>query len=120
MNRSQSLHSFWSGFEINAYDENSVPDEAKYPYITYSVALDNLENTIPLSASIWYRSTSWAEISEKAEEISNALKDGVVIKLEKGYTYLTKGTPFAQRTSGGSDDMIKHIYLNINAQYLTN
>ena len=52
-------------------------------------------------------------------EISEALKDGVVIKLDKGYTYLYRGTPFAQRVKD-NDDMIKRIYLNVNVEYLTN
>ena len=119
MNKAQSIHDFWSGFKIPAYDENSVPDNATFPYITYSVVTDSLDYVALLTASIWYRSSSWEGVTLKSMEISEALKDGVVIKLDKGYTYLYRGTPFAQRVKD-NDDMIRRIYLNVNVEYLTN
>lgn len=119
MNKAQSIHDFWSGFKIPAYDENSVPDNATFPYITYSVVTDSLDYVALLTASIWYRSSSWEDVTLKSMEISEALKDGVVIKLDKGYTYLYRGTPFAQRVKD-NDDMIRRIYLNVNVEYLTN
>lgn len=119
MNKAQSIHEFWSGFGIPAYDENSVPDNATFPYITYSVVTDSLDYVALLTASIWYRSSSWESVTLKAMEISFALKDGVLIKLDKGYTYLYRGTPFGQRVKD-DDDMIKRIYLNVNVEYLTN
>lgn len=120
MNKAQAIHDFWSGFGLPAYDENAVPDNAAMPYITYSVATDSLEYIVLLTGSLWYRDTSWEDISIKAMEISIALKDGIVIPLdERGYVYLYRGTPFAQRM-GDTDDMVKRIYINVNAEYLTN
>lgn len=119
MDKAQAIHEFWSGFNLTAYDENSVPDDATMPYITYSVIADVIENTVMLTGSLWYRSTSWEDISRKADEISMALKDGIVIELDRGYAYLYRGTPFAQRM-GDEDDMVKRIYFNINCEYLTN
>ena len=121
MNKAQSIHDFWSSFGLTAYDENSVPDSAVMPYITYSVSEDSIEYVTLLTGSLWYRTTSWEEPTLKAMEISKALKDGIVIKLEeRGYTYLYRGTPFAQRMNDDADDMVKRIYFNINAEYLTN
>ena len=40
MDKAQALHSFWSGFGLTAYDENTVPDGAQLPYITYEVEGD--------------------------------------------------------------------------------
>lgn len=120
MDKAQSIHDFWSRFSLTAYDENSVPDGAQMPYITYSVTTDSLEYVALLTGSLWYRSTSWEEISQKADEISQALKDGIVIELERGYTYLYRGTPFAQRMGDEADDMVKRILFNVNAEYLTN
>lgn len=119
MNKAQSLQDFWSSFGIKAYDENSVPEKTEYPYLTYSAITDSLENIIPMSASIWYRGTSWKDISDKAEEISKELEKGKLIELDKGYTYIYRGSPFARRVGGFADDMVKQIYLNINVEYLT-
>lgn len=120
MNKAQSIHEFWSSFGLMAYDENSVPDNAKMPYITYSVATDSIDYVALLTGSLWYRDTSWENITLKAMQISLALMGGYLVKLEKGYTYLYRGTPFAQRMGDENDDMIKRIYFNINAEYLTN
>ena len=121
MDKAQSVHSFWSQFDMPAYDENAVPDNAVMPYITYSVVTDSLEYVTLLTASVWYRSTSWEDVSKKADEISLALKDGVVMELDsRGYVYLYRGTPFAQRMGDDTDDMIKRIYFNVNVEYLTN
>lgn len=120
MDKAQAVHEFWSGFGLVAYDENSVPDNAQMPYITYSVVTDSLEYIALLTASLWYRETTWKNISNKADEVSASLKDGVVVGLDKGYVYLYRGTPFAQRMGDENDDMIKRIYFNVNAEYLTN
>lgn len=119
MDKAQSIHSFWSNFGLTAYDENSVPDGAQMPYITYSVVTDSLEYVALLTGSLWYRSTSWEEISQKADDISEALKGGIIIQLERGYAYLYRGTPFAQRMSDEADDMVRRIFFNVNAEFLT-
>jgi hypothetical protein len=33
--------------------------------------------------------------------------------------YISKGSPFAQRMKEPSDDMVRRIYININAEFLT-
>lgn len=120
MNKSQALYSFWSGFNIPAYDENSVPDNVAFPYITYSDITDSLGNVVQLSASIWDRSNSWERISLKADEVAEKIgKNGYhIITIDGGYVWLTKGTPFAQRM-GDPDKEIKRIYLNVQAEFLT-
>lgn len=120
MNKSRAIYSFWSGFNIPAYDENSVPDNVAFPYITYSDITDSLGNVVQLSASIWDRSNSWERISLKADEVAEKIgKNGYhIITLDSGYVWLVKGTPFAQRM-GDPDKEIKRIYLNVQAEFLT-
>ncbi len=120
--KAQALYQFWSSFELPAYDENSVPtgrDASSYEYITYSVATDCIGYDVGLSASLWYRSSSWAEISRKAEEIAEKLDNMPPIPIVGGYLWLKRGNPFAQRMSDPADDMIRRIYINISAEYLT-
>lgn len=123
MDKAQSIHSFWSGFGLSAYDENTVPtgkDAPDTPYITYSVATDSLGNAVQLSGSLWYRSTSWAEISKKADEISEYIGvGGKVLKLDSGYVWIVRGQPFAQRMSDNSDETVRRIYINLQAEFLT-
>ena len=121
MNKAQAIQNFWSGFGLTAYDENSVPDDAKTPYITYSVSVGDLDDPVTLSASLWYRSTSWSEIEAKSHEISEAITKMYppTIEIDNGRLYITKGSPFAQRMNDPSDDIMKRIYININAEFLT-
>lgn len=120
MDKAQALQNFWESFGLPAYDSTAVPDDAQMPYITYSVATDSLDNVVNLSASLWYRSTSWASISQKAEEIAEAIikMNPPAIALDNGRLYITKGTPFAQRMQD-EDDTVRRIYLNIQAEFLT-
>ena len=121
MTKAQALQSFWSGFGLSAYDETTVPDDAQMPYITYSVATDSIDNVVNMHASLWYRSHSWKDISEKTEEISEAITtmNPPSIELDKGRLYIVKGTPFAQRMTE-QDRTVRRMYITIKAEYLTN
>lgn len=121
MNKEQAIQKLWSSFGIPAYDEQTVPDNAKMPYITYQVATDSIDQIVNLSASIWYRSSSWKDVSNKCDEIARYLAEQgfAKIELDNGYVWFVKGTPFAQRMSDPEDDMIRRIYLNVQAEFLT-
>lgn len=120
MDKAQALYSFWSGFTLPAYDENSVPDTAVMPYITYSTITDSFENVVNLSGSLYYKSMSWAAISKKAEEIADYITTGgKVIKLDSGYVWICRGVPFAQRMGEENDDTVRRIVINLQAEYLT-
>ena len=121
MDKAQAIHRFWNSFGLPAYDENSVPEDAVYPYITYSVATDSLGNVVILNASIWDRTTTWVSITQKAEEIAQTLAEFgyYKMKLDNGYVWFVKGTPFAQRMRDPIDEQIKRIYLNVQAEFLT-
>lgn len=118
MDKWQAIHSFWSDFELPAYDQSSVPFDAQLPYITYNAAVGDFENAIPLTASIWYRSPRWAEISQKEQEIARKIGRYKILKLDDGYLYIVKGNPFAQRMTD-EDDGIKRVYIILQAEFLT-
>lgn len=122
MDKAQAIHSFWSGFGIPAYDENTVDEDAVMPYITYSVSTGSIEDFVLLTASLWYESTSWAEITQKVNEIEQAITNmnPPTIKIDGGRVYLVKGTPFAQRMSEPGSDLVRRMYLQVNAEFLTN
>lgn len=119
MDKGQAVQWFWSRFGLNTYDQYTVPEDAQMPYITYSFAMDKMDNVVLLNASLWYRSTSWKAITQKAEEIANYLNMYNIIPLDEGYLYLYRGTPFAQRMADEDTD-VRRIYFNVNAEYLTN
>lgn len=121
MDKAQAIHNFWSSFGLTAYDENAVPDDAQMPYITYSMATGDIGDLVALNASLWYYSTSWKAITNKSDEIAKAIGENghVVLNLDDGFVWLVKGVPFSQRMSDDTDEMVRRIYLNVNAEYLT-
>ena len=120
MTKSAAIYQFWNSFGLTAYEENTVPHDAVFPYITYQLVTDSFEREIPLTASIWYRSESWAGINAKAEEISQTIsRGGKIISCDGGAIWLKRGQPFAQSIGDESDDLIKRKYLNITAEFMT-
>jgi len=121
MTKGQAIQNFWESFGLTAYDETSVPDDAPFPYITYQVHTSSLDGLCITNASIWYRSYSWKEISEKTEEISKAIAqmNPPSVKIDGGRLFITKGVPFAQRMREETDDTIRRMLLNVNYEFLT-
>lgn len=118
MTVTQALHNFYSSFDITAYEENSVLETAKMPYITYNVVTNTLnDNTTSLIANVYYKSNSWTEINKKVEEISNALMNGKRISVDNGVIVLYRGNPFAFNADEG-DITIKRKQLNIECDYI--
>lgn len=121
MDKWQALQAFWSGYGIPAYDENSVYSGAnspEMPYITYEAATGSIDSDVLLTASIWYKSTSWAAISQKADEISRDIgMGGKIIPYENGALWVKRGQPFSQRMS--ENDKVRRMYLNIQVEFLS-
>ena len=124
MDKAKAIHDFWSSFGLTAIDESSAYDErTELPlnYITYEVMTSNIQDEpVYLTASLWYRSTSWEAISKKADDIAEYIGyGGRVITVDGGYIWVKLGSPFAQRMPVDQDDSIRRIYLNITVDFLT-
>ena len=119
MNKSKALYNFWNSFGLTAYEENNVPsgeDAPEFPYITYELVTDSFGSAVALTASLWYRSYSLAEINAKTEEISQAIGRGGCFL---DGLWITRGTPFAQSMGDENDAFIKRKNLNINVEFLS-
>ena len=120
MKKAAAIYQFWSSFGLTAYEENTVPTDADFPYITYQLVTDSFDREIPLTASLWYRSESWTAINAKTEEISQKIsRGGKIIACDGVAIWLKRGQPFAQSMGDESDDLIKRKYLNITAEFMT-
>ena len=120
MTKAAAIYQFWNSFGLKAYEENTVPDDATFPYITYQLVTDSFDREIPLTASLWYRSESWTGINAKAEEISQKIsRGGKIIPCDGGAIWLKRGQPFSQNMGDESDNLIKRKYLNITAEFMT-
>ena len=120
MTKAAAIYQFWSGFGLMAYEENTVPDDAAFPYLTYQLVTDSFDHEVSVAASLWYRSESWTAINAKTEEISHTIsRGGKIIPFDGGAIWLKRGQPFAQNMGDESDDLIKRKYLNVTAEFIT-
>lgn len=121
MTKAAAIYRFWSGFGLTAYEENTVPGDALFPYITYQLVTDSFGQEVAAAASLWYRSESWTAINAKTEEISEFIgRGGKIINCDKGRIWVKRGQPFAQNMRDDTDTLIKRKYLNLSIEYFTN
>ena len=122
MDRWEALYDFWSSFGLPAYEENSVPENAEMPYITYEASVGGFENEMPLSASIWDRTKKGsAFIDSKADEIEQFIKDMGCPSIKGGRyrVYASETQPFAQSMGDPEDRLIKRRILNVVFEFMT-
>lgn len=124
MTKAAAIYQFWSQFGLEAFEENSVyqmDEKPSFPYLTYELTTDSFEGSaVALSASLWYRSTSWTQANAKAEEISAVIgRDGKIISCDGGYIWIKRRSPFSQSMGDDTDDMIKRKILNISVEFWT-
>lgn len=122
MTKEAAIQSFFESFGLNAYPATSVPtgaDAPAFPYITYNAPTDSDLERLSVSASVYYRSTSWAGINAKVRQISEAVGRCFVVDCDEGGIIIRKGTPFAQPMGDDSDNMIKRKVLNFEFLFAT-
>ena len=120
MTKAAAIYQFWSSFGLAAYEENTVPTDAAFPYVTYQLVTDSFDREVAATASLWYRSESWTAINAKTEEISAHIGlGGKIIKCDGGRIWIKRGQPFAQNMGDESDDLIKRKYLNLTFEFFT-
>ena len=120
MTKAAAIYQFWSSFGLTAYEENTVPTDAKFPYITYQLVTDSFDREVSATASLWYRGESWTAINAKTEEIAQRIGlGGKIIKCDGGRIWIKMGQPFAQNMGDESDDLIKRKYINVVYEFMT-
>ena len=120
MTKAAAIYQFWSSFGLTAYEENSVPTDARFPYITYQLVTDSLGSEVQMVASVWYRGSSWVDANAKAGELGQEIgRRGAVLSCDGGKIWLKRGNPFSQNMGDENDNLIKRKYLNITAEFLT-
>lgn len=119
MTKEQAYHAFLASFGWPVYDENTVPDDAALPRITYNLSVTEFGSPVAMSISLWDRSTSWTTITNKANAIYSAIGlGGKIIRFDGGYIWVKRGQPFSQRMAD-ENDSIRRIYINLEVEYLT-
>ena len=113
----EALYTFVSSFGLPAYTVESVPEEVEVPYLTYPLKEPEWNQKTSFYIQGWYRATSNAELTAKADEILQAIGTGITIKTASGYLVIYPDTPLVQLMVDG-DFRSFYISLSINSYQL--
>lgn len=113
-NVGRALYNFWSSFGLDAYPEDTVPDNVETPYITYSIRQPDWTDPGSLYARVWYRSDSYTGVMAKVDEIGRKLESGYSVPIDGGgCVILMKDSNFAQFQPYEVDSSMKVAYLSL-------
>lgn len=118
MTKEAALSKFFNQF-MKAYPNTSVPDDAVFPYMTYSVEDGVFNTTTSMTVQMWFKTDSEAEPNRKARELKEALSHGgKLILFDAGGVWLTSGTPWCVNATAQDDKTIKLRQINIEVNHL--
>lgn len=109
-----ALDTYLNGFGLDAYDEDSVPDDAELPYITYRVVDPEWHQKATFFIRVWFRSTSNAELLEKADEIIGDIGEGKRLPFEGGLLIVWPESPKVQVMVDSNDRNLRYAYINLS------
>ena len=83
----EALYAFWSQFGVPAYAEDMVPDDAKLPFIRYSVAKAPAMDATIMTAYNYHNARLMGNVERArlAEQIAEAIPEkGVKLPMDNG------------------------------------
>ena len=110
----KALKEFVGGFGLPAYTVQSVPKDVQVPYLTYPLTEPEWNQKATFYIQGWYRSTSNADLTAKADQIISEIGTGITISTESGYLVIYPESPLVQLIVDG-DYRSFYINLSINA-----
>lgn len=124
MKKWEAVYSFFSGFNIPAYEENSAPtgeDKPSYPYIVYEMTQGGFDSStdVALSFTIVDKNESFVPSYQIADEIAATIGNGKIIEIDNGYIKIAQGTPWAQNQRDPNDNTIRRLYSIVWVTYYT-
>lgn len=102
-----ALYDFWSGFGLPAYLQDSVPEDAALPYITYEAVQGDAMSATVLVAHNWHQKAPRgnAERNEVMDAIARAIPaQGRVVPVGRGYIALYRNDANFQSDVADEED----------------
>ena len=112
-----TLYNYFNQF-LPAYIENQVPQDAKYPYITYTVSFENEFKDNLIQCRIWTKSDNTSLLRKYTDMIADNVGNGTLYDCkEGGRVWIKTGSPFMQIVPD-EDETIKSVYINLITNFL--
>lgn len=119
----KALYDFYSGFGIPAYSKDNVPDDATFPYITYTVVDGDWDTPRSHYCMVYMRTRSNQELLKKADEIKEAIGTGLRLPCDGGCLYLHyENAEIMSGANSGTqseqDSDVRSVYINMQLDVL--
>ena len=111
MATAKALKSFVSGFGLPAYTVQTVPQDVQPPYLVYPLTEPEWNQKASFYIQGWFRSTSNAELTAKADQILREIGTGVTINTDSGYLVIYPESPLVQMQNNGD---YRSFYINLS------
>ena len=107
----KALKQFVGSFGLPAYTVQSVPKDVNVPYLTYPLTEPEWNQKATFYIQGWYRSTSNAELTAKADQIIEYIGTGITINTDGGYLVIYPESPLVQMLVDGD---YRSFYINLS------
>lgn len=107
----KALKSFVGGFGLPAYTIESVPEDVQVPYLTYPLNEPEWSQKTPWYIQGWFRTTSNAELTAKADEIIKEIGTGIRLYTGVGLISIYPDSPLVQLMTDGD---YRSFYINLS------
>lgn len=108
---------YWSSFGLPAYEENTVPDDAVMPYLTYQAVNGQLGGVPNASANLYYKGTSWTRIMQEVNQMEKAIDrqifiEGGIMKVRKPLQHFAQPQPETVKN-------VRRMLLTVEIEFMT-
>lgn len=107
----KALKQFVGGFGLPAYMVGSVPNEVTVPYLTYPLIEPEWNQKATFYIQGWYRTTSNADLTAKADQIIREIGTGITLNTDSGYLVIYPESPLVQMQTDGD---FRSFYINLS------
>ncbi len=107
----KAIKTFVGGFDLPAYSVGSVPDDVQVPYLVYPLNEPEWNQKTSFYVQGWFRTTSNAELTAKADEIIKTIGIGITLKTDSGYLVIYPESPLVQMMVEGD---YRSFYINLS------
>jgi len=118
MKTAQTLSGWFEQFGLPVYLDADVPDDAVTPYITIPLKDPDWRSQTSFQLKIWYRTTTNIPALQKADEIRQAVFEGVRLNFDGGLLALNNDSDTPVQIMVEDDYRYVIVPLVLNAYHL--
>lgn len=123
MTKAAALNKWFSQFGMDAYPSSGVPEKVTFPYLTYELAIGDINSgPVDIGVNLWFRTESEKIPNDKVEEIGKEIGlGGTLVPYDGGAIWIKKGSPFSQNLNDENvekNGTVKRRFLDLSLEFV--